>query len=97
MKIRRVTSATKDFDVVLCNNVLQYVESIPVVLRSNYPRPLKSQGVVDHMPEPLLNGVIDQTHFTRLISKLLKQRSAQLETKYDVLSLWHTLSPLMKL
>jgi len=35
----------QDFDVVLCNNVLQYVESIPVVLRSIL-RPLKSQGVV---------------------------------------------------
>jgi len=35
----------QDFDVVLCHNVLQYVESIPVVLRSIL-RPLKSQGVV---------------------------------------------------
>jgi S-adenosylmethionine-dependent methyltransferase len=35
----------RDFDVVLCHNVLQYVESIPVVLRSIL-RPLKSQGIV---------------------------------------------------
>lgn len=35
----------QDFDLVLCNNVLQYVENIPVVLRSIL-RPLKSQGVV---------------------------------------------------
>lgn len=35
----------QDFDVVLCHNVLQYVESVPVVLRSIL-RPLKSQGVV---------------------------------------------------
>ena len=34
-----------EFDVVMCHNVLQYVESIPVVLRSIL-RPLKSQGVV---------------------------------------------------
>ena len=33
----------QDFDLVLCNNVLQYVENIPVVLRSIL-RPLKSQG-----------------------------------------------------
>jgi S-adenosylmethionine-dependent methyltransferase len=33
------------FDVVLCNNVLQYVESVPVVVRSIL-RPLKSQGVI---------------------------------------------------
>ena len=35
----------QEFDVVMCHNVLQYVESIPVVLRSIL-RPLKSQGVV---------------------------------------------------
>lgn len=35
----------QDFDVVLCNNVLQYVESIPEVLRSIL-RPLKSQGII---------------------------------------------------
>ena len=35
----------QEFDVVLCHSVLQYVESIPVVLRSIL-RPLKSQGVV---------------------------------------------------
>ncbi|MCP4525237.1 MAG: methyltransferase domain-containing protein [Aestuariibacter sp.] len=35
----------QDFDVVLCHNVLQYVESIPVVLQSIL-QPLKSQGVV---------------------------------------------------
>ena len=33
------------FDVVLCHNVLQYVESIPVALRSIL-QPLKSQGIV---------------------------------------------------
>ncbi len=36
---------TQDFDVVLCHNVLQYVESVPVVLRSIL-RPLKSQGTI---------------------------------------------------
>ncbi len=35
----------QEFDVVLCHNVLQYVESIPIVLRSIL-RPLKSQGIV---------------------------------------------------
>jgi len=35
----------QEFDVVLCHNVLQYVESIPVVVRSILS-PLKSQGVV---------------------------------------------------
>jgi S-adenosylmethionine-dependent methyltransferase len=35
----------QDFDVVLCNNVLQYVESVPVVVRSIL-RPLKSHGIV---------------------------------------------------
>jgi S-adenosylmethionine-dependent methyltransferase len=35
----------QDFDVVLCHNVLQYVEDIPLVLRSIL-RPLKSQGIV---------------------------------------------------
>ena len=35
----------QEFDVVMCHNVLQYVESIPVVLRSIL-RPLKSQGIV---------------------------------------------------
>jgi S-adenosylmethionine-dependent methyltransferase len=35
----------QEFDVVLCHNVLEYVESVPVVLRSIL-RPLKSQGVV---------------------------------------------------
>jgi S-adenosylmethionine-dependent methyltransferase len=35
----------QDFDVVLCHNVLQYVENIPVVLRSIL-RPLKSRGIV---------------------------------------------------
>lgn len=35
----------QDFDVFLCHNVLQYVESISVVLRSVL-RSLKSQGVV---------------------------------------------------
>jgi len=35
----------QEFDVVMCHNVLQYVESIPVVLRSIL-RPLRSQGVV---------------------------------------------------
>jgi len=35
----------QEFDVVLCHNVLEYVESIPVVLRSIL-RPLKSQGIV---------------------------------------------------
>jgi len=42
-----LSSAIHDqqFDVVLCHNVLQYVESIPAVLRSIL-RPLRSQGVV---------------------------------------------------
>jgi S-adenosylmethionine-dependent methyltransferase len=35
----------QDFDVVMCHNVLQYVENIPVVLRSIL-RPLKSRGIV---------------------------------------------------
>jgi S-adenosylmethionine-dependent methyltransferase len=35
----------QDFDVVMCHNVLQYVENIPVVLRSIL-RPLKPQGIV---------------------------------------------------
>lgn len=35
----------QDFDLVLCNNVLQYVENIPHVLRSIL-RPLKPQGVI---------------------------------------------------
>jgi S-adenosylmethionine-dependent methyltransferase len=35
----------QEFDVVMCHNVLQYVEDIPVVLRSIL-RPLKSQGTV---------------------------------------------------
>lgn len=35
----------QDFDVVMCHNVLQYVESIPVVLRSIL-RPLKSRGII---------------------------------------------------
>ena len=35
----------QDFDLVLCHNVLQYVESSPVVLRSIL-RPLKSQGTI---------------------------------------------------
>jgi ubiquinone/menaquinone biosynthesis C-methylase UbiE len=35
----------QDFDVVMCHNVLPYVESIPIVLRSIL-QPLKSQGVV---------------------------------------------------
>jgi S-adenosylmethionine-dependent methyltransferase len=34
----------QDFDVVLCHNVLEYVESVPVVLRSIL-RPLKSRGM----------------------------------------------------
>lgn len=36
---------TQDFDVVMCHNVLQYVESIPIVLRSIL-KPLKSHGIV---------------------------------------------------
>jgi S-adenosylmethionine-dependent methyltransferase len=35
----------QEFDVVLCHNVLEYVQSIPRVLRSIL-RPLKSQGMV---------------------------------------------------
>ena len=35
----------QEFDVVMCHNVLQYVDSIPDVLRSIL-RPLKSRGVV---------------------------------------------------
>ena len=35
----------QEFDLVLCHNVLQYVESAPVVLRSIL-RPLKTQGIV---------------------------------------------------
>jgi len=35
----------QEFDVVMCHNVLQYVESVPAVLRSIL-RPLKSRGVV---------------------------------------------------
>jgi S-adenosylmethionine-dependent methyltransferase len=35
----------RDFDAVMCHNVLQYVEDIPIVLRSIL-RPLKSQGLV---------------------------------------------------
>jgi S-adenosylmethionine-dependent methyltransferase len=35
----------QDFDLVLCNNVLQYIENIPVVLRSIL-RPLKPQGLL---------------------------------------------------
>jgi S-adenosylmethionine-dependent methyltransferase len=35
----------RDFDVVLCHNVLEYVESVPAVLRSIL-QPLRSQGIV---------------------------------------------------
>jgi len=35
----------REFDVVLCHNVLQYVESIPHVMRQIL-RPLKAQGIV---------------------------------------------------
>ena len=35
----------REFDVVLCHNVLQYVESIPHVIREIL-RPLKAQGIV---------------------------------------------------
>ena len=35
----------RDFDLVLCHNVLQYVESIPGVIREIL-RPLKAQGIV---------------------------------------------------
>jgi S-adenosylmethionine-dependent methyltransferase len=35
----------QEFDVVLCHNVLEYVESVPIVLRSIL-QPLKSQGVI---------------------------------------------------
>jgi S-adenosylmethionine-dependent methyltransferase len=35
----------QEFDVIMCHNVLEYVESIPVVLQSIL-RPLKSQGVI---------------------------------------------------
>ena len=46
-RLEDLANAIQDqkFDVVMCHNVLQYVESIPVVLRSIL-RPLKSQGVV---------------------------------------------------
>jgi len=37
--------ADQDFDVVLCNNVLQYVDDIPTVLGSIL-HPLKPQGVI---------------------------------------------------
>jgi S-adenosylmethionine-dependent methyltransferase len=36
---------SQSFDLILCNNVLQYVESVPAVLRSIL-QPLKSQGMV---------------------------------------------------
>jgi S-adenosylmethionine-dependent methyltransferase len=46
-KLEDLSSVTQDqeFDVVMCHNVLQYAERLPVVLRSIL-KPLKSQGVV---------------------------------------------------